>query len=48
MINAISKNEKLYTGMNIKFVNLTDKILFLAKKVFLCSKNYDYDTLSGN
>ena len=35
MINAISKNEKLYTGMNIKFVKLTDKnLLFLAIKRF--------------
>ena len=35
MINAISKREKLYTGMNIKFINLTDKnLLFLAIKRF--------------
>ena len=35
MINAISKREKLYTGMNIKFVKLTDKnLLFLAIKRF--------------
>ena len=39
MINAISKNEKLYTGMNIKFVNLTDKnLLFLAIKRFFMLK----------
>ena len=35
MINAISKKEKLYTGMNIKFINLTDKnLLFTAIKRF--------------
>ena len=36
IINAISKKEKLYTGMNIKFINLTDKnLLFTAIKRFL-------------
>ncbi len=35
MINAISKREQLYTGMNIKFINLTDKnLLFIAIRRF--------------
>tara|TARA_Y100001958_G_C21212265_1_gene537872 strand:- start:962 stop:1708 length:747 start_codon:yes stop_codon:yes gene_type:complete len=35
MINAKNKHEKLYTGMNIKFINLTDKnLLFTAFKRF--------------
>tara|TARA_B100000963_G_scaffold33347_1_gene24740 strand:- start:798 stop:1544 length:747 start_codon:yes stop_codon:yes gene_type:complete len=40
MINAVSKQEKLYTGMNIKFINLTDKNLLLIaiKRFFYAQK----------
>ena len=40
MINALSKKERLYTGMNIKFVILNDKNLFLMalKRLFYAQK----------
>tara|TARA_B100000963_G_C22631865_1_gene675348 strand:+ start:2626 stop:3372 length:747 start_codon:yes stop_codon:yes gene_type:complete len=40
MINALSKKEKLYTGMNIKFTRLSDKNLFFmaVKRLFYAQK----------
>ncbi len=40
LINALSKKEELYTGMNIKFKNLTDKnLIFMAlKRIFFAQK----------
>ena len=40
MINALSKKEKLYTGMNIKFIRLNDKNLFFMaiKRLFYAQK----------
>jgi DUF1365 family protein len=40
MINVLSKKERLYTGMNIKFVILNDKNLFLMalKRLFYAQK----------
>ena len=40
MINAISKKEKLYTGMNIKYYNLNDKnlIIMAIKRIFYAQK----------
>ena len=40
LINALSKKEKLYTGMNVNFINLNDKNLFFMalKRIFYAQK----------